>query len=690
MPTAETPAPRAPAAVSALRPRLALALALLAGAALYAPNLRAQLLADDYAFLSGALSTPLLRWLGTTAGVSYYRPLSRQLYVELMSRAFGTHPLPYHVVNLALLLLAAWLLARIAGRLAAPAAGVVAAGAFLAQHGASVLTGWAACAQDLFALTFTAASVLLQLSGRRRWAAAATAAGLLSKETAAAAPFLALLVEWRRPGGSLGRAARAAAPHFAVLAAWAVAYGAWFRHFPGAPPVGVLDLRLDPGSVPGLVQRAALSLVNLDQGLGWPRAAVDLARAAAAPVLGAAGVALATWGVARRRAPAERAAGRAGGEGRARREARGRGGRGDGAAAAPAARQRRNSGPGPLVWLGLGWMLLGILPVLLVGHRWSAYLTVMMGAGFALLAAAGLSRWPRGAAAAVGVLLLLGPAADAVSGGPFETRSPSVWTLARVRRLSSFVAGLRRTLQQSCPQLPPGSAVLLSRVPNISMVAVHGSDALRAWYADTTLTFGSIEAVRINTFRGHLVVLECDPSVEPNRWYVESPGFVRLRVDIQKAVDEARWTDARDMLERARRAPEWKRLSDTWRGGALLTLGQVYQRLNQPALAEPVYRQATREAPRLGQAHYGLGAVLALRGAYREAEPELAEAVRRMPDDALSQFTYGALLAQNGRDLGEAAAHVRRALELGLEEPALSSARRLLAQIEARLQPPKP
>ncbi|MBI5837547.1 MAG: tetratricopeptide repeat protein [Candidatus Eisenbacteria bacterium] len=664
-----------PTRVPVPRPRAALALALCSGLALYAPNLRLQLLADDYAFISGAHFTPFLRWLGETGGVSYYRPFARQAYMGLMSALFGTSPLPYHAVSLGLLLVSAWLLARIAARLASPGAGVVAAVVFLAQHGGSVLTGWASCAQDLFALTFVAAAVELHLSGRRAGAVLATALALLSKETAAAGPLVVLLASRSLPGRSWSAAARGALPHLAVLAAWAVAYALWFRHFPGAPPVGVLDVRADGASALSGLALSLLALVNLDAGLAVPATAADLVRGVLGLALGCGAIALAVFPAtrgARDGAAAPPSAQAQGGRARKGREPR----------RAPAARSGARLPA--LALLGAGWLVLGLLPLLLVGHRWSAYLAVMAGAGLALLAGAflGNMRWP--ALAAGGLLLLAGPAADGVRAGAFDSGGDSVWTLARLRRLGGFVDGLQRTLRGRYPTLKPGTQVLLSRVPNMSLVALHGSDALRAWYADSSLAMGVIDERAMTRLDVERVVLDCDPTVEPNRWSFESPGFVDLRVRIQRALNAQDMGAVAPLIERVRREPEWHALSPDWRAGALLTLGQVYQKLGRHGEAEQVFRESVADDSTLGESHFGLGTTLVMRRAFLEAEPHLESAARRMPWAAVVQFSCGAVMVQNGHDPVAAARYLERSIELGIDEPSRTIARSMLARLAAR------
>ncbi|HVP39439.1 MAG TPA: hypothetical protein VMS93_09685, partial [Candidatus Saccharimonadales bacterium] len=203
---------------------IAFALAMLAAFALYVPNLRLELLADDYVFISQALRHPLTSLLGTTGGETFYRPLSRQIYFTGMAHLFGADPLPYHLVNLALYLLAAALLGHLARILLRPAAAPAAVVLFAGQHAGSVLTGWACCTQDLFALVFLVAALLLQIAGRRTWSLLTLVAGLLSKETAAVLPALVVVVEWKHLRKPLREALLAGRWHMALTGAWGLLY----------------------------------------------------------------------------------------------------------------------------------------------------------------------------------------------------------------------------------------------------------------------------------------------------------------------------------------------------------------------------------------------------------------------------------------------------------------------------------
>src|SRR5262249_23437773 len=112
-----------------LRPSFRVALLLLPGLlAAYLEALRTRFLNDDYLFLEQARRQSLLEWLPRPAALGHYwRPLSRQVYFELLSPIAGGNPLVFHAVNFAIFLVA---LALLADLLAAFATGpALAAGA---------------------------------------------------------------------------------------------------------------------------------------------------------------------------------------------------------------------------------------------------------------------------------------------------------------------------------------------------------------------------------------------------------------------------------------------------------------------------------------------------------------------------------------------------------------------------------
>jgi hypothetical protein len=199
----------------------ALAPALVAGAALYAPVLRLFFAQDDVTFLSRAAGLEPTPW-------SFARPLSEGLIWRSLHAAFGLHPAPYHVVRLALHLAAAALVYAIGlrllrGRFAAGAA------AFLFAVSSIGFTGlhWASCIVEISAAVLALAAFALHLdalerrSGPRLWlAAGVAAAAVLAKESTIGLPVMFALATVRaRPRGERLRALRPIGALFAALAA---------------------------------------------------------------------------------------------------------------------------------------------------------------------------------------------------------------------------------------------------------------------------------------------------------------------------------------------------------------------------------------------------------------------------------------------------------------------------------------
>lgn len=653
------------------RPLLAVFLAIGAGLALYLPNLRLQLVADDYIFLMLARTRALLPSLLTTGGVSYYRPLSRQVYFWVMTQLAGTSPFAFHLAGLLLYLAGVALLAAVAWRVVSPAAGALAATLYVAQHAGSGLTGWACCTQDLLALLFTLSALLLHMRGRRGFAVALFAMGLFSKETAAVTPFLVLA--WERWGKERGRpdpvrieASRtqpaladrrapflAAAPYLAVLAAWGIAYALWFRNFSGGlPDAPVMDVRFELSTLARGIYLGLMGLVNLEEGaLALPRAAVDVARAVAGLALGIGAVGLAVRGAASVPAGADKPKN--------------------------AAPQRREHG-GRSAGLAMAaiWMALSLAPLALIGHRWSVYDNAMLGSGFAMLLAALLHRRPAAALACAALLLVTGPAADAYTGGPSEEALKSLWNLPRLRRLSAYTGTLRAALLRSHPRLEPGTHVLLANVPPMSGVALYQSDALRAWYADTSLVMTSLgQGYNLNSPPARLLVMDCDATTDPPGWIEEGAEWQRHIARMTLATREERMEDlARDAAELVR-LPEWKLQRGPFRSRILAAQGMAARKLGDVVEAESLYAASVVADSSNSLARSWLGLLQLQLGRPQPAELNLARASRELPDDAMTAYGYGLALAQL-RAPG-AAEWLEKGLGLGLGEPGRTRARDL-------------
>src|SRR3989442_2098550 len=178
---------------------------------------------DDYTILDKVgRATFASLWTGEHPLWGWYRPWSRELHFWALARLFGPREIPFHVASLMLWasVLTAYytLVRRVQG--AWVAVGETAAAATLAGWGGAL--SWAAGAQELWMLLF--ALLFLHAVAARRTVAAllALAGALLSKETAAVLPAIALLytlvIDRDRPGVAFRRVA----PQLALVALWAV------------------------------------------------------------------------------------------------------------------------------------------------------------------------------------------------------------------------------------------------------------------------------------------------------------------------------------------------------------------------------------------------------------------------------------------------------------------------------------
>jgi hypothetical protein len=153
-----------------------------------------------------------------------WRLLSRYLYFGAAVPLFGTNPLPYHVVSLALHVVNVALLYRfVRGRAGSPLAAGVAAGLFGATRLHFNALGSAATIGEPLALGLTLGALLLaDRAGAARFAPPVLFLGaLLSKESVVLLP--ALLLQPRAGAGPLRERARRAAPLLALGALFAVA-----------------------------------------------------------------------------------------------------------------------------------------------------------------------------------------------------------------------------------------------------------------------------------------------------------------------------------------------------------------------------------------------------------------------------------------------------------------------------------
>lgn len=160
---------------------------------------------DDY---EGLTRFARRGWLGVLdqfhpSNFEFLRPLGF-LFFRLELSAFGPRGWPFHLVHIALFVLAALLAGRVAARIAGERAGVWTSALALLYPGRIEAVAWAAALFDLLALVLVTFALLLTVGGEwRGWRRPAALAGLaflapLAKESAYALPLV--VVAWEALG----------------------------------------------------------------------------------------------------------------------------------------------------------------------------------------------------------------------------------------------------------------------------------------------------------------------------------------------------------------------------------------------------------------------------------------------------------------------------------------------------------
>ena len=468
------PAPAGPERVRPATRLLVGGLAFLAAiVVIHAGSLGASFFGDDLTFLDQVRTRSLWATLANPDPLgNYFRPLSRQVAFWLLSRAGGESPLVFHVAGWALWLLVLALLFALVRRVVGVRAAAVAT-AFLALHyAADVALLWASDLQDLLATACALAALMLHLGGRRGWAAAAFALALLSKESAAVTPVLAVLLD-RRAGERWRAPVLRAWPLWLCGAAW---LALWLvmatRRVPGAVP-------LQPGPLAPVA--ALLHLVQVVTGLEWgpagPGHPWQPPRFALALALVLAGV-LWIWAGRWRGADAPGAA----------REAAPPGREGAGASREAAHPGREDIAA---IRAGLLWAILCALPVSIAIRFWSAYGYLFALCGVALALGAWAARRPRAVAVAVLGLLALG--SDAARGIGVLAIDYTPWTgVSHINRFAlergmGFNDRVLAMLRAKRPAFPPRSTLFFAGMPKGTAFQTGNGELLRWAYRDSTM-----------------------------------------------------------------------------------------------------------------------------------------------------------------------------------------------------------
>jgi len=461
---AEAQSERAAPAWSAARVTAGIALLVAAyGALQYRFVFDMPFVSDDYTILDKVTRARFASlWTAAHPLWSWYRPWSRELHFWTLSRVFGVHELPFHVASFALWVAVLTAYFAFARRCAGAAAAVIAtAGAATLAAWASTLS-WAAGVQELWMLLF-ALLYLDACAGRRAVAAALALAGaLLSKETAAVLPAIALLytltLDRERPLAALRRVA----PHLVMVGVWAVLHP-FLRVRLAAHAAALPGAGAGAGPSPlVIVLRTGLSVVNLDQWpepeIGWSRALIPALPGIALLVAGTA------WSLRHVHAPADPGAAPA--------------------SAAPAPAAASGAPPRSAAWFALGWSALAALPLFAPGVGWLSYYALLAALGAWVAIAVALARVPRIALAAVALVAVLQPVHAATPS--YEWASDYYQ-----RRAAYFVGRLKQDLLARHPALPRGARLWFTSAPNGTGIGEPWFDpAFRVWYRDSTLTGG--------------------------------------------------------------------------------------------------------------------------------------------------------------------------------------------------------
>ncbi|HYM81802.1 MAG TPA: hypothetical protein VEY91_10400 [Candidatus Limnocylindria bacterium] len=456
-----TKGPKPPKPRDTLPDWAVLGLILAAALLLHARAVGVPFFADDYLFLDQARNHSLGDVLTQRDPIgNFFRPVSRQLFFWVLARSTQESPYVFHGVNVALFLTSLWLLFILARRLAGPVA-AAAATAFLALHyAADVPIRWASGSQDLLALTFGLATLVLHLAGQRILAALTLLLALLSKETVALLPLVAVMAD-RLEQGSWKAALRRGWPLGVAAAFW---FALWLStaHLRAAPGS---TLTLDP-----LGPLAALwHLIQVTIGLEWTKGQLAKNFGVMPPWLALIPALAALWW----------------------------------------ARERMRDGTRPKsvrpLIVGAAVALAGTIPVAAVIAFWSAYFYLFALCGVALVIGWLATRVPRWAS--IGLIAVLAWGSEggrtlqefATANGMWTTQSHvnRFYFERATTRVSRYLADMKRQR----PTLPKRSTLFFAGLP--SFVAWQAADGpLVRWaYRDSSLRSHYLGALTLERAR---------------------------------------------------------------------------------------------------------------------------------------------------------------------------------------------
>ena len=399
--------------------------------------------ADDYAFLYRLRFQHPLDGFDSMGAAYYWRPLSRQAYFSLIGLHLVEAPWIAVAIHASLFAVLFVVLYRIARRMAPPPAAAAIAAFPLLSESARVLLGWPSGAQHLMAMVLVALAVHEALAGRLATAGLSAAAGILAHDSAAIVlPFLPAIAWWRAK--KAGDALKALGVVAAVAALWAFGYTIARAHGVLFPPGGGNAF----AQLPDLFRHALTAQLNLE----------DLDEIRRPPVLVAYAL-VAAWAAA--------------------------------SFARRAARERVRARRAPLA-AAAAWFVLGSLPLAVLLPDWNSWRGSVPGLGFGFLTTGLLALASSELALAFTavrlVALLLAASPDPLVNRD-EPKTASDMSFIRIARLQHIVDGTHRALVGRHPTLERGADIRYWWAPTMAEVGFLGPDAVRVWYADSTVTW---------------------------------------------------------------------------------------------------------------------------------------------------------------------------------------------------------
>lgn len=426
-----------------------LALPLAVAALLSSPGFRFPFLFDDFELLARAQAPGWGKFLPDPHTL-FYRPISREGYFGLLLALGGGEAAPHtgHILNFALLALAIVLLYSVVTRLSGRPTGLIAAFLFASFGQVPMLVAWVSGCQDLLAIDFLLAALLLQLLGRRGPAVCAAALALLSKETSIALFPVLATAQWilgssRRPSGP------SATAYLGVSVLWlAIHPGVRLLAAGGFTRTEAGYLGLDNPDRLLFLVRGAATLLNLPS----PGVAPAWTSSLALPALLSLTIVVGGLGLLSRvdAAPAED------------RPPRGR-----------------------VVTLGVALALLPLIPTSLIVRHWAPYYVVVSAIGGCIALSALFRAMSRAAAAAtLSTFLALGVV---MRGALIDPTIPTEANLAPAARALEKVQAQMRGLVPAFPDSARVLVSVLSRSEGSVRVHLYRYQVPRWWYRNRSL-----------------------------------------------------------------------------------------------------------------------------------------------------------------------------------------------------------